>query len=245
MYKNVLYFVILSFFLIACVPASNEIGTFHLLEGEQTETDGFVIRGKKKGPLIYVIAGIHGNEPAGIQAALSCKDIKLTQGSLVVLPCANKRACDENVRTLASLGDLNRVFPGLRQGRNVSELAYGIFNNIKEFAPLIVLDLHESKAYGSADVYALGNTLIFSHIEAIEPAEMAIEFLNNRRNKPDYIPLIEAYPGTINKSVSEGLDIPVISFESNSNLPLEQRIEEQKAFISKILNFYSLVEIKN
>jgi len=102
-----------------------------------------VIRSKKAGPTVLVIAGIHGDEMngVGIVRTLMQKSPKLLKGSLILIPIVNIFGFESNDRYLPDRRDLNRCFPGNSTGTLGSRLAHFISNEIITKADAII-DLH-------------------------------------------------------------------------------------------------------
>lgn len=215
------------------------------LEGRPAETEGYILDSGRPGPEIYLVAGIHGNEHAGVLAAETLRAITLKKGRLVILPRANRPAVERNSRALPSCGDLNRAFPGRKPGLKIQELAYAIYSHIASREPDIVLDLHESEDHRTGAIYALGNTLIFSHHGLPELAAGAVTSLNQKQKRKQgraFVYLIEALSGTLNAAVTENLNIPVITCEADSGRSLEERVETHLDFVRYVLNYYDMLD---
>ncbi|HET8737518.1 MAG TPA: succinylglutamate desuccinylase/aspartoacylase family protein [Pricia sp.] len=93
-------------------------------------------RGKKDGPTLLLIGGIHGNEINGIEIVrqLVAKEYnKPQQGMVICIPVANVFGFLNQTRQFPDGRDLNRVFPGSPRGSLASRFAYHI---IKEVVPL-------------------------------------------------------------------------------------------------------------
>jgi predicted deacylase len=109
------------------------------------ETRGWLFRGHAERPLVVVIAGVHGDEYDGISTCIELvKTLRLKppEASVLVVPVANLEAYEAQQRHTPIDGlDLNRVFPGNRQGSFSEKLAHLIFDSIISQADL-VLSLH-------------------------------------------------------------------------------------------------------
>jgi predicted deacylase len=110
-----------------------------------------VVRGTKSGPCCALIAGVHGDEYDGIVAATEFIreiDKSSLSGSAVVIPVANPLAFAAGVRMTPADGkDLNRVFPGKREGTVTERIADLLCDGILAGADL-VFSLHGSAATG-------------------------------------------------------------------------------------------------
>ncbi|MHB1683024.1 MAG: M14 family metallopeptidase [Bacilli bacterium] len=116
------------------------------LEGVEEQLPAFLIYGSEPGPTVLVMAGVHGCEYTSIDAALRvAKELPAdsVQGRVVVLPIANPASF--YARSIyVHPGDgknLNRVFPGKREGSEAERLAFALFNTVFSEADAII-DLH-------------------------------------------------------------------------------------------------------
>lgn len=85
-----------------------------------------VIRGNKPGPSMFICAAIHGDEVNGVEIIkrLLVKPIlRQIKGSLIVIPIVNVFGFNNLSRYLPDRRDLNRSFPGSREGALASRLA--------------------------------------------------------------------------------------------------------------------------
>ncbi len=92
-----------------------------------------VIRGKKDGPTLFVSSTIHGDEINGIEITrrlLANKTLKNICGMLIVIPIVNIFGFNDRSRYLPDRRDLNRCFPGIKNGSLASQLAYKFMREI-------------------------------------------------------------------------------------------------------------------
>ncbi|ACJ17839.1 succinylglutamate desuccinylase/aspartoacylase family protein [Coxiella burnetii] len=86
-----------------------------------------IFNSKKPGPILFVCAGIHGDEISGVEIVrhlLKLNVIKnLSKGTLIAAPIVNIYGFIYQSRYLPDRRDLNRNFPGLRKGSLASRLA--------------------------------------------------------------------------------------------------------------------------
>jgi len=93
----------------------------------------YVWRGKKEGPSVLVTAAVHGDEINGtgaIRHLISEKPFELLSGSLILVPVVNILGFDRHSRYLPDRRDLNRCFPGTKEGSLASRYARAIFDKI-------------------------------------------------------------------------------------------------------------------
>lgn len=86
-----------------------------------------VIRGKKKGPTLFISAAVHGDEINGVEIIrklLKKKLLKKIKGTLILVPIVNVFGFNYKSRYLPDRRDLNRSFPGSKNGSLASRLAY-------------------------------------------------------------------------------------------------------------------------
>lgn len=104
-------------------------------------------KGKEAGPAIWLCAGIHGDEINGIEVIHRIfnylKRNPLKRGALYGLPIINPAGFEMIKRENPyDNQDINRNFPGDKNGGTTERLANAIFNSILETKPELVIDLH-------------------------------------------------------------------------------------------------------
>ncbi len=106
------------------------------------------ITGAIPGPTVAFVAGIHGGKVAAVRAADSLRVLlegRLTRGRVLILAPANRAGFDAGLAQLSpddSL-NLNRVFPGRRDGRPTERLAAAILREVVAQADYLI-DMHGS-----------------------------------------------------------------------------------------------------
>lgn len=86
-----------------------------------------VINGHQPGPRLFVSAAVHGDELNGVEIIrrlLQHKALKRLNGSLIAIPVVNMFGLVQHSRYLPDRRDLNRSFPGSKQGPLASRLAW-------------------------------------------------------------------------------------------------------------------------
>lgn len=92
-----------------------------------------VIRAKKPGPTVFVCAAIHGDELNGIDIVrrlIQSSSLKLTRGSLILVPMVNVYGVLNQSRYLPDRRDLNRSFPGSSKGSLAGRVAHQFMTEI-------------------------------------------------------------------------------------------------------------------
>lgn len=92
-----------------------------------------VIRGKEKGPVLLLSGGLHGDEINGIEIVRRMLYRKLLvpkKGTIIAIPLMNVYGFIQNVRGVPDGKDINRSFPGIKNGSLAKLVAYTIMNEI-------------------------------------------------------------------------------------------------------------------
>lgn len=114
------------------------LNVYYLPTGAKMEIPVYVFRGKKKGPSVLFMAGMHGDETNGIEIMRNLLKEKyfemLERGSVVAIPITNVVSFLNRSRELPDGRDLNRCFPGTRSGSLGSRIAYDL---TKKIIPII------------------------------------------------------------------------------------------------------------
>lgn len=93
----------------------------------------FIYRGKKPGPVMLLTAGVHGDELNGVETIrrmIKEKSIIPDSGTVIAVPIVNIYGFLNNNRYLPDGRDLNRCFPGNKNGSLASRIAYILMKNI-------------------------------------------------------------------------------------------------------------------
>ncbi|MFP6854710.1 MAG: succinylglutamate desuccinylase/aspartoacylase family protein, partial [Opitutales bacterium] len=111
-----------------------------LRQGTGQETSWHLIDSGKPGPVVMIVGGMHGNEPAGARAAEQIRHWPIKRGQLIVLPKANWTGLKAGIRFVPNsskaLRDLNRNFPKTDEENEASgKLAVEIWELVKQRKP--------------------------------------------------------------------------------------------------------------
>ena len=101
-------------------------------------------RSNNPGPIVLLLAGIHGDETNGVGIIREIINLKLNipkNGTIICIPVFNIFGYLIQTREFPDGRDLNRMFPGTINGSLASQFAYQF---TKEIAPLVdyVIDFH-------------------------------------------------------------------------------------------------------
>jgi len=149
------------------------------MKGTRYETPLFHFKGEADGPVVMILGGTHGNEPAGFEAAhfllKQFSDSPIKCGEIFIIPESNRVADSLMERRIPTpdsldieLGNLNRCYPGKEDGLPMEQMAFEIMDLIKKHRVSLFLDLHESPVYHlqsrkkDGSYHGLGQTLIYT-----------------------------------------------------------------------------------
>ncbi|MFO0321521.1 MAG: succinylglutamate desuccinylase/aspartoacylase family protein [Bacteroidota bacterium] len=133
-------------------PGENKqivLNSYQLHTKTKIEIPVFVFRSKKDGPTVLFSAGMHGEETNGIdiiRKLINRQNLKhLNCGNVIAIPVINSVSFLYGSRDLPDGKDLNRCFPGNKNGSFGSRIAFDI---MKHIIPLIDfgIDFHTGGA---------------------------------------------------------------------------------------------------
>ncbi|MEK4510691.1 succinylglutamate desuccinylase/aspartoacylase family protein [Paenibacillus sp. FSL K6-2524] len=159
------------------------IQRFMLAEDSSYATPYYVVKGKKSGPNMMIVAGIHGDELGSILAAqklvhsFQAKQMHIHKGTLIIVPIVNKRAYLKRKR--GDSVDLNRTFPQTSAQSAKHPLSSALFQLAKRYKPTWYLDLHEANGLSQKNPKRLGQTLITNPGNRCVPK---LRYIINRMN---------------------------------------------------------------
>lgn len=101
--------------------------------GMSLDVPVFVRRGVGKGPTVFVTGAVHGDEINGtgaIRDMITARDFELRAGALILVPVVNLLGFERHSRYLPDRRDLNRSFPGTRNGSLARRQAAAIMDAV-------------------------------------------------------------------------------------------------------------------
>ncbi|UZO82137.1 succinylglutamate desuccinylase/aspartoacylase family protein [Aquimarina sp. ERC-38] len=116
----------------------------NLYTSTKVEIPIIIERSKEPGPVVLITAGIHGDEVNGVEVVrqvISKKVNKPYKGTIICIPVLNVFGFLTMNRYFPDGRDLNRVFPGSKNGSLASRFAYQFTNEILPHADYC-LDFH-------------------------------------------------------------------------------------------------------
>jgi predicted deacylase len=167
-----------------------------------------VIRGRKKGPILFVSAAVHGDEINGVEIirrlVKSDSVLKGMKGTLIAIPVVNVYGFINQSRYLPDRRDLNRCFPGSDQGSLAARLANAFMTEVASKCTHGI-DLHTAAIHRD-NLPQIRADLSNSMVEEMAQAFKAPVIVNSN--------LIE---GSL-RHASMGLNVPVIVYEAGEAL---------------------------
>lgn len=221
------------FLLLSGCAASK---TYKLLADSELEITVCQREGRSDGPVIYVVGGTHGDEIAGWEAAIELRQSEIEAGTLYIAAPLNAYGAEHNQRKTREERDINRNFPGAPDGCDAEQIAWAVYQDIQDKQPNLVLDLHEAHPdNGSRD--ALGNSIICCDVQSV--GDLILDLLEHI----EPLTLYGSPPaGSLNRVVSEELNIPVVTIETDRGEALEVRVQKQLDAVQFILDWYAAKE---
>ncbi len=112
---------------------SLQIGSAALYDYTKLSIPVEVIRGKEPGPILFISAAIHGDEINGVEIIKKLNKkafLKNIRGTLILVPIVNVFGFNYKSRYLPDRRDLNRSFPGSKNGSLARRLAHTFMKEI-------------------------------------------------------------------------------------------------------------------
>jgi autotransporter-associated beta strand protein len=147
---------------LPAATASDTVSSGWLTLTPDWRTAYYVRQAPEPGPVVMVVGGVHGNEPAGAAAAEQIRHWSITQGTLIVVPMAAPQAAAAGTRNIPDEGDLNRNFPGLSDSITATSgpTAAALWQFVRQQSPGWLLDLHEGLDFHASNPDSVGSTII-------------------------------------------------------------------------------------
>lgn len=174
-----------------------------------------VERAELDGPVLLLMAGVHGDETNGVaivREIIRKKYNKPKRGIVICIPVFNVFGYLNQSREFPDGRDLNRLFPGSAKGSLASQFAYKF---MKEIAPLVdyIVDFHTG---GSGRENFSNIRCVLQEDKTLEMAKVfGVPFIVNSK----YIP--KSIRETVSKSGKT-----MLLFEGGKSLHLDQSVIE-------------------
>jgi len=116
----------------------------NLVSATPIEIPVFISRGQQQGPVLLLMAGLHGDEINSVNVVKSIMQQKLNHvdaGCVICIPVVNIFGFIHFSREVPDGKDVNRSFPGNKKGSLASQIAYQISDKILPYCDCII-DFH-------------------------------------------------------------------------------------------------------
>ncbi len=187
------------------------------------ETPSYVQQSDRPGPIVMLVGGMHGDEPAGAAAAEQIRHWPITRGTLAVLPRANAAGLAQHSRNMPSAPkdweNLNRDFPKAgHPGPATEGPARAIWNWTQSLQPTWVVDLHEGTNIRAAGSKSVGSSVIVcSSPEAEAAASRMLQAVNMTIKDPKkhFVRLTPPVNGSLVRAAAEHLHARAMILETS------------------------------
>lgn len=192
-----------------------------------------VIRGKEDGPVLFLSAAIHGDEINGVEIIKRIlakkKILSKIKGTLIAVPIVNVFGFNRNIRYLPDRRDLNRCFPGSKDGSLAAQIAKIFMDEIVSKSTHGI-DLH------TAALHRNNLPQVRACLESKETEELAISF---------------GIPVVLNSSIRDGslrqcasdAGVNMLLFEGGEPLRYEEKIISAGIHgILSVMKFIGMIE---
>ena len=190
------------------VEASFGVAKLH--SRNAVEVPVFIERSKKPGPTVLITAGIHGDEVNGVEIVrqIIAKGInKPKKGTIICIPVINIFGFINMDRDFPDGRDLNRVFPGSKNGSLASRVAHKLITEIVPYADMI-LDYHTGGAnrFNSPQIRIAKNEVVLDELASVFGAPFVLHSKN----------VSKSFRNTCYK-----LGIPILLFEGGKSFHID------------------------
>ncbi|WP_255168253.1 succinylglutamate desuccinylase/aspartoacylase domain-containing protein [Natrononativus amylolyticus] len=232
--------------------SSEQTVSTHTFGEGQDETTTYVIESAVDGPTALVIGGIHGDEPAGFEAAANATGWEIDAGTLVVIPEAYPSAVEAGTREYDGI-DINKQFPVGEEP--TTPHARALWVEIESHEPDALLDLHSSMGIYNSDITdgrGVGQAIFPTVTGDAEAHSQAVVDAMNEHHVPDDLsedhrfeqgnPLGRSGQILVRK-VAGDLEVSGYLVETTKyRTDLEQRVEWTETMVRKLLERHGLLE---
>lgn len=238
-------FLLLAFIIstVLAVPITAQASSREkvvLAKGTVYATDMYIIRSGKPGPVVMIVGGVHGNEPAGYIAAGRMTNTEIKKGTLIVLPKANKRAVEHKVRYYKGHGDLNRDFPTSKYDTPDGTVARAIWSAVKKYDVDYLMDMHEGYNYSKLkSSSSVGQSLIYYPTGYFRSTVSSIVYRVNSYISTNYKEFsLLRYParGSLSRAAGQYLGCKSFIFETCTKQTLSTRLYYQQKAAKTLLS---------
>ena len=248
-------FPILVLLLLGCYTSVAGAQAGWIAAGTPFETPWYRVEGAAPGPAVLVVGGVHGNEPAGAEAADQIRHWRLERGVLLVVPHLNRRALAADQRHTPAAAraerDLNRNFPRFDGAEPRGDLAPAVWSFVREAGPDWLLDLHEGYDFHVQNAESVGSTVITFPGEELSGAGGRMVVALNAAlepGRPRFELLARSGPveGSLARSAHDRLGVRSMILETTrGRQPLSRRARQHRLLVHHLLAELGMVRAQH
>jgi len=237
--------------LPAGVLADAKTTTGLIAAGTRWQTPYWILDSGADGPTVLVTGGVHGNEPAGAQAADQIRCWPLAKGRLIVVPRCNVPALKAGTRTMPGeakeLADLNRNFPlSGKEPTARGPAAKALWAFVPNHKPDYTLDLHEGSGFRSGGSESVGSSIIrVPHPETAALQDLMLAAVNATVTDPErkFARLRGAANGSLARACGERIEARAFILETTfKDQPLALRVRQHRIMVEALLEHLGMTD---
>ncbi len=217
------------------------------------------LKGEKKGGRVFIVGGIHGNEPGAYKAAEILRHVKVKKGELFIAPRMNFVSILANRRGYN--GDMNRKFASISPKDPDYERVKWLKNYVKEVKPDLLLTLHDGFGFHSVNPKAWGQCIVIDEkryknfLLGAEARTVSKKVSRLFKKKEWKVPVFNTHtfsPNTKHPEQRRSLtyfclkeaNVPAICLETSKQMPnLQLKVKTHLLLIKEFFSLYG-VEIE-
>ena len=233
-----IFFLVVALLMSALQVSQAATEKFPIQAGTRWETSGCIADSGVEGPVVLILGGVHGNEPAGAEAAARICSFSPLRGKIVVVPRINPLGLDRNIRYLPEIGDMNRVYPPSGDNTPAEKLGSEIIGLMERYKISMLIDLHEARTFHRMDKTSLGQTLLFAENSVSATLAMdAVDTVNKGINDGVKKFTLVGHPIPESSAWYAGKVFGIAAFtvETSSKQTLEERTAQHLAMVHALL----------
>ncbi len=209
-----------------------------LAAGTPWQTEAYAIDGARAGATVLVVAGVHGDEPAGPLAAELLLRERIDAGSLWVLPRANVPALAAATRLDQSAHpNLNRNFPRMVGEPARGEAADAIWSFVGSLRPDYVVDLHEGYDFNCRNRNSVGSCILV-HGATAEAQALRMQAAVNATIADDdrrFTRITRTARGSLVRAATEHGARALLLETTKRERPIEERVAQHLVMVRQLL----------
>lgn len=221
--------------------------------GTPSATPYYIQNSDVAGPVVFIVGGIHGNEPAGAYAADQIRLWPIKRGRLIVVPRANMLALAADKRNTPAVdslqANLNRNFPKAGERKEtIGFMAQALWAFLEKQKPGWLIDLHEGSDFDQVSDKSVGSSIItFPTPAGKEVSAEMLSAINDTISDPDRKFTQRGSPidGSLARAAGEHLSANAMILETTrKDQPLSLRVRQHLIMVDALLKRLEMIDVK-